>query len=126
MKKIIAWTLVILSLVSLLACTDSEQSAIVTPEPEVTQQPVPEETEPVEEEEIVIVDPSEWKTAESPALTAETLAIFEKGFAGLLGVRYVPLAYLGKQVVSGTVHTFLTRYGHLSRRKGNICARVPV
>ena len=87
MKKIIAWTLVILSLVSLLACTDSEQSAIVTPEPEVTQQPVPEETEPVEEEEIVIVDPSEWKTAESPALTAETLAIFEKGFAACVMYR---------------------------------------
>ena len=34
MKKIIAWTLVILSLVSLLACTASEQSAIVTPEPD--------------------------------------------------------------------------------------------
>ena len=106
MKKYLAWALVIVTLLSLFAaCTDFLPETIATPEPTAT----PEAEEPAEEEEIVIVDPSEWETAETPALTEETRALFDKAFAHLLGVHYVPVAYLGKQVVTGTVHTFLTR-----------------
>ena len=48
-----------------------------------------------------------WSIAESQALTEETLAVFEKGMEGLLGVDYVPVAYLGSQAVAGLNHCFL-------------------
>ncbi len=48
-----------------------------------------------------------WSIAESQALTEETLAVFEKGTEGLLGVDYTPVAYLGSQVVAGMNHCFL-------------------
>ena len=48
-----------------------------------------------------------WSIAESQALTEETLAVFEKGMEGLLGVDYTPVAYLGSQVVAGMNHCFL-------------------
>ncbi len=50
-----------------------------------------------------------WTPAEDSSLTEERLAIFEKGMAALLGVDYVPLAYLGSQVVAGTNHVFLVK-----------------
>ena len=48
-----------------------------------------------------------WQAATDPAVTEELEGIFEKGLAGLLGVNYVPVAYLGSQVVAGTNHAFL-------------------
>ena len=48
-----------------------------------------------------------WSAAESQELTEERLAVFEKGLEGLLGVKYVPVAYLGSQVVAGMNHCFL-------------------
>ena len=48
-----------------------------------------------------------WSVAESQELTEERLEVFEKGTEGLLEVDYVPVAYLGSQVVAGTNHCFL-------------------
>jgi len=48
-----------------------------------------------------------WEAAEDPAVTEELQALFDKGLEGLLGVNYVPAAYLGSQVVAGTNHAFL-------------------
>ena len=48
-----------------------------------------------------------WQAAEDPAVTEELQAIFDKGLEGLVGVNYVPVAYLGSQVVAGTNHAFL-------------------
>ena len=48
-----------------------------------------------------------WTAAEDPALTPELQAVFEKGMEGLLGMNYVPVLYLGSQVVAGTNHAFL-------------------
>ena len=48
-----------------------------------------------------------WQAAEDPAVTEERQAIFDKGLEGLVGVGYVPVAYLGSQVVAGTNHAFL-------------------
>ena len=48
-----------------------------------------------------------WEAAEDPTLTPERKAIFDKGMEGLLGVDYVPVVYLGSQVVAGTNHAFL-------------------
>ena len=48
-----------------------------------------------------------WTPAEDYAVTEERQALFEKGLEGLVGVNYVPVAYLGSQVVAGTNHVFL-------------------
>lgn len=48
-----------------------------------------------------------WTASGDPAVTEERKALFDKGMEGLLGVNYVPVAYLGSQVVAGTNHAFL-------------------
>ena len=50
-----------------------------------------------------------WRPSESPEVTDELKALFEKGINGLLGVSYLPIAYLGSQVVAGTNHCFLAQ-----------------
>ena len=50
-----------------------------------------------------------WTPAEDYTVTEERQALFEKGLEGLLGVNYVPVAYLGSQVVAGTNHVFLAQ-----------------
>ena len=109
MKRIVAWTLAaMLLLAAFAACTGDGENPILpaeTAEPFAAETPAPEE----EDVEVIDVDPSEWETADTPALTEAALEIFQKAFSRLLGVNYTPVAYLGKQVVSGTVHTFLTR-----------------
>ena len=48
-----------------------------------------------------------WTPAADPAVTEERKALFDKGLEGLLGVNYLPVAYLGSQIVAGTNHAFL-------------------
>ena len=48
-----------------------------------------------------------WTPAEDYTVTEERQAVFEKGMEMLVGVNYVPVAYLGSQVVAGTNHVFL-------------------
>ena len=48
-----------------------------------------------------------WMPAENPAVTEEVSSLIDKGLEGLLGVNYVPVAYLGSQVVAGTNHAVL-------------------
>ena len=50
-----------------------------------------------------------WTPAADYTVTEELQAIFDKGMEMLLGVDYVPLAYLGSQVVAGTNHVFLVK-----------------
>lgn len=50
-----------------------------------------------------------WTAAEDYTVTEERQAIFEAGLKELLGVNYVPVAYLGSQVVAGTNHVFLAQ-----------------
>ena len=64
------------------------------------------------EGETIEVDPGAalaggWAAAEEPAVTDERLALFDKAMAGLVGVDYTPLVYLGSQVVAGRNHAFL-------------------
>ena len=108
MKKLTAMLLALVLCAALpLACTQTDAGEIV---PQPTAEPIPVVTEaPEADEDNVDVEPSEWKTADSPALTDENVDLFMRGFHALLGVNYIPVAYLGKQVVSGTVHTYLTR-----------------
>ena len=50
-----------------------------------------------------------WRVAENTDLTEENRAVFDKAMEGLVGVNYVPVAYLGSQVVAGTNHCFLCK-----------------
>ncbi|MBR3130697.1 MAG: hypothetical protein IKF65_09295, partial [Clostridia bacterium] len=108
MKRILSLLLAVCMIASLAACIDLDPTPVA---PDASEQPDAAETVNPDEDVIVIidVDPSEWETADSPALTDAAMDVFQKGFSMLLGVNYIPVAYLGKQVVSGTVHTFLTR-----------------
>ena len=48
-----------------------------------------------------------WEPSADPAVTEELKALFEKGTETLTGVSYIPVVYLGSQVVAGTNHAFL-------------------
>jgi hypothetical protein len=48
-----------------------------------------------------------WTPAADPAVTEEIRALFDRAMEGLLGVNYVPVAYLGSQVVAGKNHAIL-------------------
>ena len=48
-----------------------------------------------------------WEPSADPAVTEELKALFEKGTETLTGISYIPIAYLGSQVVAGTNHAFL-------------------
>lgn len=50
-----------------------------------------------------------WTASDSPEITDEIQAVFDKGLDGLVGVEYVPVAYLGSQVVAGTNHCILAQ-----------------
>ena len=48
-----------------------------------------------------------WSATESPEITEDVQALFDKAMNGLLGVNYTPVAYLGTQLVAGTNHCIL-------------------
>lgn len=48
-----------------------------------------------------------WTTSPSPEVTEELALLFEKGLSETVGVSYVPVAYLGSQLVAGTNHCYL-------------------
>ena len=48
-----------------------------------------------------------WQEADSPVLTEEVKAAFEKATEGFVGVDYVPVAFLSQQVVAGTNYRIL-------------------
>ena len=50
--------------------------------------------------------PGGWAPSENPEITEERQELFDKGM-DLVGVQYVPVAYLGSQIVAGTNHCFL-------------------
>ena len=48
-----------------------------------------------------------WAPSADPAVTEELKALFDKGTEPLTGASYIPVAYLGSQVVAGINHAFL-------------------
>ena len=54
-----------------------------------------------------------WNTAEDPAITEEISSLFWNGMdnyqTGTITVSYIPVAYLGWQIVAGTNHAILCR-----------------
>lgn len=50
-----------------------------------------------------------WTPAKNASVTDERKAVFNKGMAAMMGVKYEAVAYLGSQTVSGTNHAFLVK-----------------
>lgn len=50
-----------------------------------------------------------WTPAADPAVTEDMKEMFDRALEGLLGVDYVPVAYLGSQVVAGNNHCILAQ-----------------
>ena len=48
-----------------------------------------------------------WTPSADPTVTEELKALFDQGTETLTGAGYLPVAYLGSQVVAGTNHAFL-------------------
>ena len=48
-----------------------------------------------------------WTPSADPAVTDEIREIVDKALEGLVGVNYVPVAFLGSQVVAGTNYAVL-------------------
>ena len=103
MKKILIVLMAALLMLTAVACKANE-----APKEAVKN----EEPQEAAKEETVANEPlaGGWTPAENfGELTEERLAVFRKGMETLLGVDYVPLAYLGGQVVAGTNHVFLVK-----------------
>lgn len=95
MKKIVCVLLMLALLVSLAACGSAkdqgEPADLRDPEGQAGAGPVP----------------GGWAASDSAEITDELRALFDKGLEGLVGVNYLPVAYLGSQVVAGMNHAFL-------------------
>ncbi|MCR4622240.1 MAG: hypothetical protein K5663_09195 [Clostridiales bacterium] len=50
-----------------------------------------------------------WSASSDSEVTEERLELFNKALEELVGVDYVPVAYLGSQIVAGQNHCFLAR-----------------
>ena len=50
-----------------------------------------------------------WQDVDSPVIPAEVQAAFDKAMEGFTGSSYIPVAYLGRQVVSGTNYMLFCR-----------------
>lgn len=118
MKKIIALVLVaLMAMTMVFACAEEapEEVEIVEEEVEETEDEKPEEEETEdgwladELEELQEADELDggWTASESPALTEDIQAIFDKAVEDIDGYTVTPVAYLGSQVVAGTNYAFL-------------------
>ena len=103
MKKMLIVLLAGLLMLTAVACKANEapKEAVKNEEPQEAAKEKTVANEPLA---------GGWTPAENfGELTEERLAVFRKGMETLLGVDYVPLAYLGSQVVAGTNHVFLVK-----------------
>ncbi|MBQ5991782.1 MAG: hypothetical protein IJL62_04455 [Clostridia bacterium] len=98
MKKTIAMILCVLMIAASVACTGMKIESSESFE-------IHEETN----ETVGGTVAGGWANAENPAMTDGLRAIFEKALEGMLGVKYVPVACLGTQVVAGTNYCFLAQ-----------------
>lgn len=50
-----------------------------------------------------------WDRADSPVITKDVKELVHKAVKNLVGARYIPVAYIGNQVVAGTNHCILCK-----------------
>ena len=80
---------------------------------EVTTEAAAEPAAPAAAEDAKPIDPEVllggWQDVDSPVIPAEVQAAFDKAMEGFTGSSYIPVAYLGRQVVSGTNYMLFCR-----------------
>ena len=92
-----------------------ESSDVETPAEETPVEELPFEEEYNGEEDYSDAETASdmilggWEKVDSPIITEEMAALVEKASANLTGAKYTPVAYLGRQIVSGTNHLILCR-----------------
>lgn len=106
MKTTIVWILAIvlcLSVFALAGCSSSEPAETESPTETETPIETGEPSGPISGGWNVSTDPA------SPVIPDEAKAAFDAATAGLMGVGYEPIGYLGSQVVAGTNYGFICR-----------------
>lgn len=96
MKKRIVLALCVVTVFSLAACGQKADTQV---EKEVT------EVETEENNTMV----GGWSRAESPVITDKMKEKLDKALDGMVGASYIPVAYLGSQIVAGTNYALLCR-----------------
>ena len=118
MKKWIALILVGLLVCALAACGQKTE-----------EEPSEEKTAVLEtaaEQTDDTVTAGGWTAAQSPVLTEDEKAVFDKAAEGLTGVGYTPVAYVASQVVAGTNHLFLCKAEPITEEAAAVYALVTV
>ena len=106
MRKIMALMLAAIMLLILAGCgktTKKDETSL--PGQNVSE---PAQTE-VTDETLTGAMLGVWTHPDSPEITDELSSLFNKAIEGLVGAGYMPVAYIGRQVVSGTNHAFVCR-----------------
>ena len=110
MKKLIVMLLCAAMLLCLCACGQKPAEQPAAEEVIAAEETVAEEA-PAAEEAAADAAPilGGWTKADVVALTVEQQELLEKATEGLLGAKYIPVAFLGSQLVSGTNYALLCR-----------------
>lgn len=110
MKKLIVMLLCAAMLLCLCACGQKPAEQPAAEEVIAAEETVAEEA-PAAEEAAAGAAPilGGWTKADVVALTVEQQELLEKATEGLLGAKYIPVAFLGSQLVSGTNYALLCR-----------------
>ena len=96
MKKIIVLALCVVTVFSLAACGQKADTQV---EKEITEVETQENTTMA----------GGWSRAESPVVSDEMKEKLGKALDGMDGASYIPVAYLGSQIVAGTNYALLCR-----------------
>ena len=114
MKKMIVMLLAAAMLLALCACGQQPAEKPVEEAPAAEENAAVEEApaeaaeEPAAEENAAFVLGG-WTPAESPAITVDMENLLGQATESLLGATYMPVAYLGSQLVAGRNHAFVCR-----------------
>ena len=103
--RAIALVLVLLMMLGTAACGNAAQPDAGSET--LVEAPAPAEEASEEESSGSLL--GGWSRPDSPVITDELAAVFQKGMEGLAGANYIPVAYIGRQIVSGMNHEFLCR-----------------
>ena len=95
-------TAIVLAIVMLLALT---ACAAKTTTPQESKKEATEETTETEKEEV----DGGWDSTQSMEITDEIRAMVEQATANMVGAKYTPVAYIGRQIVNGTNHRILCK-----------------
>ena len=100
MKQTFAILLAAFMIISLCACGKKSEAGNA---PQLQEEIPTEEIETPASETAL----GEWTRPASPEITDDLAELFAKAADGLVGAEHVPVAYIGRQVVSGYNHAFI-------------------